>query len=236
LNWNLVALGDSTPTGLGVRTDHSYVEVYARYIRQELSVDVTIKNWSSNDLLTVADHVKSIRSNETLRSDIRNAQIILAWLGWHDLIPHIGIPRGGSCYPRAGEVNLQCLRSVTGPMEEGYNQFLSEIVSLAKPNKAYILIADVGIPALLVNGWKEDNTFEVLRQHAYEVWRNYIIQAAKIHDICVVPTREVLNGSSGDQALPSELIQEDGLHLNEQGHILIADVHRKIKLKSSINS
>jgi lysophospholipase L1-like esterase len=228
LNWNLVALGDSTPSGYGVRSNRSYVEIYADYIREDLVVDVTVKNWSSNDLLTLTDHVRFIRSNETLRSDLRHAQVILVWVGWHDLIPHIGTPRGGFCYPRAGEVNLECLRNVTRPMEEGYNLLLSEIVSLANPNKVQILIADVGIPALLVNGWKEDNIFEVLRQNAYEVWHGYIILAAKIHNIRVVPTYKALNGPGGDQVLPPKLVQGDGLHLNEMGHALIADIHRKM--------
>ncbi|MEE9165977.1 MAG: SGNH/GDSL hydrolase family protein [Candidatus Neomarinimicrobiota bacterium] len=226
--WDLVALGDSTPTGSGVSADLSYVQVYSAYIEEDLGVDVVVKNWATNMTQTVADHVEAVRSGEELREDLRNAEVITIWLGWHDLIPNIGIGRGGPCYERADEVDVDCLGEVTNPMREGFDKLLSEIVSLASPDETLILIADVGIPSLFVARWKEYGTLDVLKRDAYEVWREYIIQAARKYQVHVVNTYEVLNGPNGDQETPPQYMQSDGLHFNEQGHKLIADLHRRV--------
>jgi lysophospholipase L1-like esterase len=227
-SWDLVALGDSKPTGYGVGVDHSYVQVYAGYIEEDLGVDVAVHNWATNNTRTVADHVEAVRSNQELREDLRNAEVITIWLGWHDVIPSIGIGRGGPCYKRADEVDVDCLAEVTNPMQKGFDKLLSEIVSLASPDETLILLADVAIPSLFIARWKEYGTLDLLKRHAYEVWRDYIIQAASKHKIHVVYTYEVVNGPKGDQEVPSEYMQSDGLHFNEQGHKLLADIHRKV--------
>jgi lysophospholipase L1-like esterase len=226
--WDLVTLGDSTPTGYGVGADPSYVQIYAGYIEEDLGVDVVVHNWATNRTKTVSDWVEKVRNNEELREDLRNAEVITMWLGWHDVIPNIGIGRGGPCYKRADEVDVDCLGEVTKPMQDGYDKLLSEIVSLASPDETQILIADVGIPSLFIARWKEYGTLDVLKRHAYEVWRDYIIQAASKHNVHVVHTYEVINGSNGDQEMPSEYMQPDGIHFNEHGHKLLADLHRKL--------
>ena len=231
--WDLVALGDSTPTGYGVGTDHSYVQVYAAYIEEDLGVDIVVHNWASNKIQTVADWFEVVRNNEELRKDLRNAEVITLWLGWHNVIPSIGIGRGGPCYERAGEVDVDCLGVVTKPMQKGYDKLLSEIVSLASPDKTLILIADVGIPSLFIARWKEYGTLDVLKREAYEVWCDYIILAASKYNVHVVHTYEVLNGPNGDQEMPPEYMQSDGLHFNDRGHKLIADIHRKVGYKYS---
>lgn len=226
--WDLVALGDSTPTGYGIGADHSYVQVYAGYIEEDLGVDVVVHNWATNRTQTVADWVEAVRNNEELREDLRNAEVITMYLGWHDVIPSIGIGRGGPCYKRADEVDVDCLGEVTNPMQEEFDKLLSEIVSLASPDETLILIADVGIPSFFVARWKEYGTLDVLKRHAYEVWRDYIIQAAGKHKVHVVYVYEVVNGPNGDQEAPPEYMQSDGLHFNERGHKLLADIHRKV--------
>ena len=224
-SWDLVAIGDSTPTGYGVGADNSYVQVYAGYIEDDLGVDVVVHTWAINSTQAA---IRSVLSNETLREDLRNAEVITIWLGWHDVIPSIGIGRGGPCYKRADEVDVDCLGEVTKPMQEGFDKILSEIVSLASPDETLILIADVGIPGLFVERWKEDGTLDLLKRHTYEVWRDYIIQAASKHKVHVVGTYEVINGPNGDQTLPPEFSKLDGLHFSVEGHRLIADLHREV--------
>ncbi|MGD2177990.1 MAG: SGNH/GDSL hydrolase family protein [Anaerolineae bacterium] len=226
--WDLVALGDSTPTGYGVGGEASYVQVYAGYIEDDLGVDVAVHNWATNEIRRVADWVEAVRTNAELRDDIRDAEVITMWLGWHDVIPRILMGRLSSCYEGREGVDVDCLEEATSPMEDGFDHLLSEIVSLASPDETLILIADTGIPARFVETWKQDGTFDVTKEHAYEVWRNYIVQAASRHGVHVVRTYEVINGRSGDQPLPPEYWQPDRLHFSEQGHRLIADLHRKL--------
>ena len=94
------------------------------------------------------------------------------------------------------------------------------------------MIADVGIPGRFVTTWKENGTLDILRQNAYEVWREYIIQAASDHDVHVVHTYEAVNGPNGDVD-PQAYLQSDGVHFNEEGHLLLADIHRKMWLDDS---
>jgi hypothetical protein len=226
--WDLVALGDSTPTGYGVGAEHSYAQIYAGYIEEDLGIDIVVHNWATNSTRTVTDWVEEVRNNEELGEDLRNAEVITMWLGWHNVIPSIGIGKGGPCYKRDGEVDVDYLGEVTKPMQEGYDKLLSEIVSLASPDKTLILIADVGIPSLFIARWKEYGTLDILKRHAYEVWRDYILQAASKHNVHVVHTYKVLNGPHGDQEMPPEYMQSDGLHFNEHGHRRIADIHLKV--------
>lgn len=226
--WNLVALGDSTPTGYGIGAENSYVRVYAEYIEQDLGVSVEVHNWATNNLRTVAEWVEEIQHNDKLRGDLLNTEVITIWLGWHNVIPNIGVPWGGPCYPRSKEVLLDCLSDVTTPMETAFEDLLSEIVSVASPSETLILIADVGIPPLFASRWKEDGTFDDMRRHAYEVWREHIVQAAGRHGVHVVNTYEVLNGLSGEQEISPDYVQSDGLHLNERGHRLLAERHRQV--------
>ena len=229
--WDLVALGDSTPTGYGVGAENSYVNLYASYISEDLKVDVVVHNWATNSTRTVLDWVEVIRTDEGLREDLRNAEVVTICLGWHDLIPNIGVfGKGGPCYKR-GEIDLDCFRSVTDPMEQGFDDLLSEITSLASPNETLILIADTGNP--FVDAWIEYGTLDTLKGPAYEEWRNHLMEAAEKHGVHVVNTYHATNGSSGDQSLPSEYSQADGLHFSELGHKLLADLHREVGYKYS---
>jgi lysophospholipase L1-like esterase len=224
--WDLVALGDSTPTGYGVGAENSYINLYASYISEDLEVEVVVHNWATNSTRTVLDWVEVIRTNEGVREDLRNAEVVTIWLGWHDLIPSIGaIGKGGPCYKR-GEIDLDCFRDVTDPMEQGFDDLLSEITSLTSPNETLILIADTGNP--FVDTWIKYGTLDALKGPAFEEWRTYLMEAAGKHGVHVVNTYNAINGPNGDQSLPSEYSQADGLHFNELGHKLLADIHREV--------
>jgi lysophospholipase L1-like esterase len=231
--WDLVALGDSTPTGYGVGEEHSYVHAYAGYMKEDLRVDVVVHNWATNETKRVADWAEAVRNNDELREDLQNAQVITIWLGWHDVIPSIIIEGDNSRPDLRQDVDINSLREVTDPMQDAFDRLISEIVSIAPPDETLILIADVGIPALFVKRCKEYGIFEIWKQYAYEVWRDYIIQAARKHNIHIVHTYEVINGPTGDQEMPSKYMQSDGLHLNKQGHRLIAALHHEIGYQHS---
>lgn len=225
-SWDLVSLGDSTPAGAGVGSNQSFVYIYAGYIEEDLGVPVTVHNYATGGLRTVADWVEVVRSNKELREDLRNAEVITIWLGSHDLLRAAGIGRGGPCYPRAGEIDLDCLQAMTDRMRKGFDSLFAEITALANPDETLILAAELGIPPPMFRAWIEDGTLDQLKGPAYEVWRDHLIQAAGRHGVRVVATYEVLNGPNGDQETPPEYLQPDRTHFNEQGHKLVADLFR----------
>ncbi|MEA2071130.1 MAG: SGNH/GDSL hydrolase family protein [Asgard group archaeon] len=225
----LVALGDSTPTGYGLSSKQDfYVHVYANYIEQDLNTVVKVHNWATNNLRTVSEWVKEVQTNEKFRKDFLHANIITLWLGWHNVIPTLIKDRNTSGLILIKEPDLQQLHTVTSPMQGAFDDLVAEISSLSSPTDTLILIADIGIPSLFVSKWKAFGTFNSWYQHAYKVWREFIIQAAKKYNIHVVPTHEVINGKNGDQVLPAKYMQSDGIHFNEDGHKLIANAYRKI--------
>ena len=225
-SWDLVSLGDSAPTGYGVGLENSYVNIYSNYISEDLGVAVVVHNRATNSTRTVLEWVEVVRTDEELREELQNAEVVTIWLGWHDLIPSIGVSgKGGPCYKR-GEIDLDCFRNVTDQMEQGFDDLLSEITSLARPNETLILIADTGNP--FVSAWLEYGTLDSLKGPAYEDWRNHLLEAAEKHRVHVVNTYYAINGPNGDQSLPPEYYQADGLHFSELGHSLLADLHREV--------
>ncbi len=227
-SWDLVALGDSTPAGYGVGPENSFVQIYAGYIEEDLGVTVNVHNYATGSMRTVNDWAQQVRTNEDLRVDLTNAEVVVLWAGSHDMIRAVGVGRGGPCYPRAGEIDLGCLRETTDRMREGFDLLFSEIAALANPNDTLILAAEMGIPPPMSAAWREDGTFHLLREPAYEVWRKHLIQAANRHGIHVVATYEALNGPGGDREMPPEYLQSDRTHFNEQGHRLVADLYRSV--------
>lgn len=69
--------------------------------------------------------------------------------------------------------------------------------------------------------------FDAVKGPAFEHWRNHLVRSAAAKSISVVQTYKALNGPNGDQKL-LEYMQADGLHLNEHGHRLVADLHRQL--------
>jgi lysophospholipase L1-like esterase len=226
-SWDYVALGDSTPAGFGVGT--AYVGLYASYIEADLGVTVTVHDWATGAHRTTADWLKMLRTNQELRDDLSEAEVITLWLGWHDVLPSVGTAgNDGQCIK--GEVpDLDCIREVVAPMEANFDAILAEIVALSSPTDALIRIADTANP--FVGEWQELGIFEELRGPAFEDWRNYLEQSAEEYNVSVVHSYRVLNGPNGDEAGATEYMQPDGLHINAEGHKLLADLHRDVGYK-----
>lgn len=222
----LVALGDSTPTGYGLDSSCSYVYLYSRYLELDLNVDVVVKNWATNKTRTVSDWVHEAQNNRNLRRDLQSAKVITIWMGWHNVIPSI-MEKSGSGFIFLKMPDTERLKKAIHPMREAFDMLLGEISSLSR-NEALVLIADTGIPPLFVKKWKEFGSYDLWYKQAYEVWRRYIVQAARKHGVKVVPTHKVVNDPQRGDMLPTKYIQFDGLHFNELGHKLVADAHRKI--------
>jgi hypothetical protein len=183
---------------------------------------VIVHNWATNRTRTVADWAEVVRTDEELRRDLKAARIVTMWLGWHDIL--------SACFqPDTGLDDPRCAGEASRRMEQGYDELLSEVVSLADPAKSLVRgIADVGIPTLLVSNWKTKGIFEDMKEQAYEAWRHHIYQAAARHRVTVVETYTTINGPDGDEATSAEYMQPDGLHFNKAGHRLLAQLHREV--------
>lgn len=217
--WDYVALGDSTPAGYGM--EDSYVDYYAEFIEEDLGGRVEVHNFSRSGQST-SSLLNRLRTNEDLRAAVRDAEVITIWTGWNDFGEPLSQYRNETC---GGEDNLECVREAVTALNANIDAILDEILSLTSPQDALIRIADVGIP--FVATWKYHGWFEMLQGPCYEAWREHLIEAAEQRGITVVYTYHVLNGPSGDETIEG-IHQSDGFHFNEEGHRLVARLHREV--------
>lgn len=218
--WDYVALGDSYPAGYGV--ERSYVDYFAEYIRTDLGVQVKIHNFARTGL-TTAGLLDQVYTDEALRKAIRDAEVITIWIGWNDFRDPLLRHYAGTC---GGNQNLDCFQKASEKFNENINALLDEILTLASPQDTLIRIADAGIPLSFMNEWKQQGRFEKLKKSCFEIWRGSLVETAYQHDITVVYTYQVLNGPSGDENMRG-IYQSDGIHFNDKGQRLIAELHRE---------
>ncbi|RLC70383.1 MAG: hypothetical protein DRI81_19175 [Chloroflexi bacterium] len=217
--WDYVALGDSTPAGYGV--ENSYVDYYAEFIEEDLGVQVEVRDFSRSGQST-SSLLNQLRANEDLRAALQDAEVITIWTGWNDLGEPLSQYRNETC---GGEDNLECIREAVTALNANIDAILDEILSLTSPRDTLIRIADVGIP--FVATWQYHGWFEMLQGPCYEVWRDHLIEAAEQRGITIVYTYHVLNGPNGDEKMEG-IYQSDGVHFNEEGHRLVARLHREV--------
>ena len=218
--WDYVALGDSWPAGYGV--EKSYVDYYAEFIEQDLGVQVEVHNFSvSGQSATLL--LGQLRNNVEIREAIQAAEVITIYTGWNDLFRQLELYRREEC---GGEDNLDCIRERVVTLNANIDGILDEILSLTSTQDTLIRIAENGIP--LMNSWLDKGWFEILRGPCYEDWSEHLIAAAEARGITVVYTYHVLNGPDGDQPMDESIMQSDAIHPNDEGHKLLARLHRDV--------
>jgi lysophospholipase L1-like esterase len=215
-----VALGDSTPDGHGV--SESYVDYYADFVREDLGVEVKVHNFAQSGQST-SSLLSRLRTSEELRQAIGDAELITLWTGWNDLRDPLAQFEADTC---GGEDNLDCIRDGVAGLNANLDAILDEIVSLTGSRDVLILVADVGIP--FVKRWTYHGWFETLQRPCYEVWREHLIEAAEERSMVVVQTYHALNGPEGNQPFPGDMLLIDGQHFSEEGHRLVARLHRDV--------
>jgi lysophospholipase L1-like esterase len=219
--WNYVALGDSYPAGYGA--ERSYVDYFAKQVEADLGVRVEIHNFARTGL-TTSGLLSLIRNDGEIREAIRDTDIITLWIGWNDFRDPLLQYYAGNC---GGDENLDCFLKTSEEFNKNIDAVLDEILTLTSPQETIIRIADAGIPLSFMNTWQQQGMFETLQELCFEVWRDYLVEAAHQRNITVVYTYQVLNGSNGNEIMKG-IYQSDGIHFNARGQRLIADLHREV--------
>jgi lysophospholipase L1-like esterase len=219
--WDYVALGDSYPYGYGA--ERSYVDYYADYIETDLGISVEIHNFARTGL-TTSELLNQVRNDADLRDAIRSAEVITIWIGWNDFSEPLLRYYSGTC---GGEQNLDCFIEASATFNENLDAILDEILMLTNPQDTLVRIADAGIPPLFMDAWKHQGRFETLQEWCFEIWRDHLVEAAGRRNITVVYTYKILNGPGGDEKM-NGIYQSDGIHFNDKGQRLIADLHREV--------
>jgi hypothetical protein len=209
-DWDLVLLGDSVLLQPG-----STIE--AR-LERELGVDLTLSDWINPDLSTYdnggersADLVARLRTDEELRQDLRDAEIIV-----------FDVPTGIVNDVCTGDPGTSTVEEAASCMDEAVALYtpdveaaFEELVTLRDPAQAMIRVTDVWqflYPTFVAAG-----TYDVVRPR-WQKMNMAVHDAAATYGIPVIPAYAEFTGPDGDRdPVASGDVQDDEFHLTQQG-------------------
>lgn len=209
--WDLVALGDSTPGGYGIREKDRYTRVYARLLAQELGIRVRVHDHSTWALQTVADWKTLVATDRSLRADLRRAEVVTTFLGAHDLLVALAECTGNWPHPLR-----TCISSRMASMPADLDRLLASVRTLAG-KKATVLVGwDGASPPTPPEGMSGKPYWPQVKAIQLAL-RPGMLKAADANEAIVIPLSA--------QRIRPALLQPDGVHFNEKGHRFLAELH-----------
>lgn len=209
--WDYVVLGSSIGT-------YGWPDYYGEYIENDFGVVVKLYNYSAS-YQSASKLLKNLRTRETLRDDILNAEVITIGVGFRDMQQTILIyGTSGRDEPRQIKEGLKTFRN-------DYDAMLKEVLSLCSTN-TMIRVMDFFCP--YVQKHKELGVYEGTKRD-WMKFNKIIHQVAKDHDVPVAHVFEVMNGVHGDED-PNEkgYLANDKKHLNDEGYKVVAKLFREL--------
>lgn len=226
--WDLVALGDSNVAGWGVRADEpfspaeAFPGVYADLLADQQGVGVVIHSYYpdqlGNEVRTVAEWADVVRADPAMRADLREAEIVVVLVGFHDLLGPLVF---GGC-PGGSSALIACLDEATAPMPTAFAELYGELARLV-PDGATVLVSDYFGLGPLAERWFPDPAWPEIRRAAFDGWRGALEAAAIAAGFTVVHTSTAMSHSDGRPRWDTANVTSDGLHFNGGGHRLIAE-------------
>ena len=227
--WNYTALGDSLATGVYV--SKGYVPRYQEYTQTDTGASVSLTNlgkngWTSTDLL------HAIRTNETFRTAIARADVLTWDIGGNDLRVARSSYKWRSC---GGTDNQDCLRAAEATLKKNWDAIIAETLSLRTTSNTIIRTMDIYNPFVKqdkrTDSWKKDrglSDFQAFKPYVDRA-NAHISTTAAAHNIPYAQVYGAFNGPKGDQDPGDKgYLTFDGLHPNDTGHKVIADLLRAL--------
>ena len=211
--WDYVVLGDSITTG--------YPEIYAALIEEDYdgAVSITIKDWHIGGQ-TSSQLLQNIQTNEQMREDIRNAELITIEIPWAGCRGALALSMSStSC---GGDDDQDCLRNCLAIYESDTTAIYAELVNLRSPSEALIRAHDVYL--FHTSSAQTYGAFDVI--NSYWLKGNAHVHAtAESYGIPVADVYDAFMGEDGMQA-PEEngLVGTDKIHTTFKGQHLIAEL------------
>lgn len=217
--WQYTALGDSLAVGV-LDTQGGYVVRYRSFLQSDANREVMLTNlgqngWQSSDLLN------AVRNDTTFRNALSSADVVTFDIGGNDLLHALNLFRQGAC---GGADNQDCMRSAVANFIPNWDATVQEILTLRDKNRTIIRTMNVYNPfvgELMVTG-----TFPIVKGYLDQV-DAHIASSAAANGIPMVRVYEAFNGPNGDEdPVMKGYISVDGIHPNDAGHKVIADLFR----------
>jgi lysophospholipase L1-like esterase len=223
--WRLVAIGDSISAGKNCPGCVTFVDRYAAAVARRAGVTVVRSNWSipglsSGRMLDMVVH------DPSLRSDIAGANVITVTIGVNDL-PWTPGPDECKATPREGQVDWSritpaCLRRTAARYATELDRVLDEIDRLRNGKTTLLRLTGeyddwIGRPGVspqaLATVARGVRLFDLAER-----------RAAAAHGATYADLLHRFNGPSGRGDAAPYLELSHGVHPNQRGHDLIAQV------------
>jgi|SRR3990170_3428146 len=213
---------DYVVMGVFVRSAISHVpSEYADYIERDQGVRIVLNEWERWE---AEDILMNLRINEDLRTAIREAEVITFdySIDWVD-IPET-LYRNGLC---GGPDNQDCLREGVQQAEQDWLGIIDLIIDLHTGSP-------VLLRTVLMGDWFYDWQYigpmtaeqkQVLLSYYHE-FQAFMEGDAASRGIPVI--RIFPEPYFNDENPPAEYLQSDGIHLSEQGSIVVAEQLRAL--------
>lgn len=218
----LVVLGDSIALGETCSGCTTYPEQVAAAMGKALGVDVEIENLSVPGA-EVADLMKLVRNDSTVRNSIADADAILVTIGWNDLaFNRLDDPCGvAPHYPKIewGSITHTCVDAATTEYRRDLDSVLGEIDALRSARPTMLRITTVYNAVI---GDKVDPTWNspaAIEPSTYAVEQMVRTQCEIVeeHDGACADTYHALNGRDGSDSAQPFLNPADATHLAQPG-------------------
>jgi len=218
--WTVVAIGDSFMVGVGVvRRSDAMPFVYGRLLAEGIDAPVEVLNHGSGILTTVAEWAVKVAESAALAADLGSADVVLVWLGYHDVLGHLW----STAWPDPLRAELE---SVVERSPASWDAFFGALTAAVAPH-ARILVSELGIPPYLFDRYGSHPDWAEIRRLAYLDWRSIMVETAERYGARVVPTFAAFNGPDGDALVGPGSVWPDGLHADEVHHRFVAELFRE---------
>ncbi len=216
--WNYTAMGDSL--AVGILAVQGYVIRYDSYVVTDANPVVRLTNlgqngWHSSDLLN------ALQNDANFRSAVSASQVVTWDIGGDDLLHAIGLFRDGNC---GGADNQDCLRAAVASFIPNWDAIVQQILALRDPRRTILRTMDIYDP--FVSQANAAGVFPVVKPYLDQV-NAHIAASAAANGIPLAGVYQTFNGPNGDEdPVAKGYITVDGIHPNEAGHKVIADLLR----------
>jgi lysophospholipase L1-like esterase len=218
--WSLVVLGDSLAA-----EDHSVSpEAYAAHLKEDLGVEVEIQNLAVCGE-TTRSLLADVQKYPWYRQPIQEVEVILISVGGGDLPGRVDRFFRGEC---GSADNQDCLCQQLAESQANWDALLDEIVSLADPRETLIrpIIPRVlEYPARVYKDRPED--VEVCNSYVVTLYEHMARSCAE-RGIPVLDLYALYDGPNADPNLPDIAGTGDGVHVSDEGDVVIAGLLREL--------
>lgn len=230
VNWDYSALGDSITFGVGASsTANSFVSRYRDFMQIDNNVVVVLTNHGINGQ-TSAQLLNAIQTNQTLRIELQNAEVITFDIGGNDLLGARAVYKANAC---GGADGQNCLRTALANFRSNWDAIVVEILALRANSSVIVKTMDIYNP--LINIDENADTFpddsgltdlQAIKPYVDQT-DLHIRNSCASNNIALTRAYLAFNTVTGiSDPVARSLIAADNIHPNDMGHAMLADGFR----------